>query len=189
MRRKALFFGTSGTIGCCFYLLLQVFEDDWILSQAPDSGCPSESLLEEEVALDKTHLDLPAVSNRLKGKPACWRVLSRQLNKLWICAACVAFPFCPSDQRSSVHLPPPAPSRSSPTHEHLGLEWDPSVDIGRSLSQNDADSSYFSANTGRKDSSLSSMIKLFLPFTFLPLPLTIKLDQQHLFCSDFFFLT
>lgn len=51
-----------------FYLLLQVFEDDWILSQAPDSGCPSESLLEEEAALDKTQLDLSAVSNRLKGK-------------------------------------------------------------------------------------------------------------------------
>lgn len=38
---------------------------------------------------------------------------------------------------------------SSPTHEHLGLEWDPSVDVGRSVSRDDADSSYFSACTGR----------------------------------------
>ncbi|XP_069029160.1 uncharacterized protein [Embiotoca jacksoni] len=72
-----------------------VFEDDWILSQATDSGCPSETLLEEEGALDKHHLDLPATS-----------------------------------------------------HEHLGLEWDPSVDIGRSISRDDANSSYFSASAG-----------------------------------------
>ncbi|XP_068601792.1 nesprin-2 [Brachionichthys hirsutus] len=30
-----------------------VFEDDWILSQASDSGCPSESLLDDEGALDR----------------------------------------------------------------------------------------------------------------------------------------
>ncbi|XP_070762190.1 nesprin-2 [Enoplosus armatus] len=95
-----------------------VFEDDWILSQATDSGCPSESLLEDEGALDKTNLDLPAVSNH------------------------------PEDQPSPAHLPPPPPSPTSPTHEHLGLEWDPSVDIGRSVSRDDADSSYFSASTG-----------------------------------------
>ncbi|XP_076591633.1 nesprin-2 [Chaetodon auriga] len=95
-----------------------VFEDDWILSQATDSGCPSESLLEEEGALNKTNLDLPAASSR------------------------------PEDPPSPVHLPPPPPSPSSPTHEHLGLEWDPSVDIGRSVSRDDADSSYFSASTG-----------------------------------------
>ncbi|CAJ1066285.1 nesprin-2 isoform X1 [Xyrichtys novacula] len=88
-----------------------VFEDDWILSQATDSGCPSESLLEEEGALDKIHLDLPASS-------------------------------------SHFHIPPPPPSPSSPTHEHLGLEWDPSVDIGRSVSPDEADSSYFSLCTG-----------------------------------------
>ncbi|XP_068572656.1 nesprin-2 isoform X2 [Cebidichthys violaceus] len=80
-----------------------VFEDDWILSQATDSGCPSETLLDEEGALDVTNLDLPAFPNHPK---------------------------------------------VSPTHEHLGLEWDPSVDIGRSVSHEDADSSYFSANTG-----------------------------------------
>lgn len=31
---------------------MQVFEDDHVLSQASDSGCPSESLLEEDEALD-----------------------------------------------------------------------------------------------------------------------------------------
>uniref|UniRef100_A0A3Q3FX56 Uncharacterized LOC110001169 n=1 Tax=Labrus bergylta TaxID=56723 RepID=A0A3Q3FX56_9LABR len=97
---------------------LQVFEDDWILSQATDSGCPSESLLEEEGALDKTTLDLPAPSNHRKG----------------------------NRHSSPVHLPPPRPAPSSPTHEHL--EWDPSVDIGRSVSHDDADSSYFSVSGG-----------------------------------------
>nr|XP_046246097.1 nesprin-2 isoform X2 [Scatophagus argus] len=93
-----------------------VFEDDWILST--DSGCSSESVLEEEGALDKANPDLPAASTR------------------------------PEDPPSPRHLPPPPPSPSSPTHEHLGLEWDPSVDIGRSVSRDDADSSYFSASTG-----------------------------------------
>uniref|UniRef100_A0A096MAX4 Nesprin-2-like n=1 Tax=Poecilia formosa TaxID=48698 RepID=A0A096MAX4_POEFO len=46
------------------------------------------------------------------------------------------------------HRPPTPPP--SPTHEHLGLEWDPSVDIGRSLSHDDADSSYFSVCTESK---------------------------------------
>lgn len=46
---------------------LQVFEDDHFLSQASDSGCPSESLLEEEEVLNKTHLGLPAVSHRSQG--------------------------------------------------------------------------------------------------------------------------
>ncbi|XP_041652675.1 nesprin-2 isoform X2 [Cheilinus undulatus] len=96
-----------------------VFEDDWILSQATDSGCPSESLLEEEGALDKTNLDLPAYSNHQKVN------------------ARTDFP--------SGHLRPPR-SPSSPTHEHL--EWDPSVDVGRSVSRDDADSSYFSVSTG-----------------------------------------
>ncbi|XP_062271217.1 LOW QUALITY PROTEIN: uncharacterized protein si:ch211-137a8.2, partial [Scomber scombrus] len=84
-----------------------VFEDDWILSQATDSGCPSETLLEEEGALDK----------------------------------------------------PTPPSPSSPSHEHLGLEWDPSVDIGRSVSRDDADSSYFSASTGRKFTVISELLQ------------------------------
>ncbi|XP_023257565.1 nesprin-2-like, partial [Seriola lalandi dorsalis] len=95
-----------------------VFEDDWILSQATDSGCPSETLLEEEGALDKPNLDLPAVSNH------------------------------PKDLPSPTHHPPPPPSPASPTHEHLGLEWDPSVDIGHSVSCDDGDSSYFSVSTG-----------------------------------------
>ncbi|XP_035536674.1 nesprin-2 [Morone saxatilis] len=90
-----------------------VFEEDWILGT--DSGCPSESLLEEEGA---------------------------------------------KEPPSPAHLPPPPPSPSSPTHEHLGLEWDPSVDIGRSVSRDDADSSYFSANAGlclKRRSYLSSL--------------------------------
>ncbi|XP_074536499.1 uncharacterized protein LOC141798445 [Halichoeres trimaculatus] len=99
-----------------------VFEDDWILSQATDSGCPSESVLEEEGALDKTSLDLPASSNPWKANPK--------------------LDFSP------LHVPPPPPSPSSPAHEHLGLEWDPSVDIGRSVSPDEADSSYFSISTG-----------------------------------------
>ncbi|XP_040056722.2 nesprin-2 isoform X2 [Gasterosteus aculeatus] len=89
-----------------------VFEDDWILSQATDSGCPSETLLEEEGALDMADLDLPAFPNRPKFRLR----------------------------------PPPPPSPSSPTHEHLGLEWDPSVDIGHSVSHDEADSLYFSAS-------------------------------------------
>ncbi|XP_039895683.1 uncharacterized protein LOC120738478 isoform X1 [Simochromis diagramma] len=92
-----------------------VFEDDCILSQATDSGCPSESLLEDEGTAEKQNVDLPASSNN------------------------------PKDPPSPIHHPP-----SSPTHEHLGLEWDPSVDIGRSVSRDDADSSYFSASTGLK---------------------------------------
>ncbi|KAL6115642.1 uncharacterized protein ACO6RY_00440 [Pungitius sinensis] len=88
-----------------------VFEDDWVLSQATDSGCPSETVLEEEGALDMADLDLFAFPNRPK-----------------------------------VRLRPPPPSPSSPTHEHLGLEWDPSVDIGHSVSQDDDDSLYFSAS-------------------------------------------
>lgn len=46
--------------------------------------------------------------------------------------------------------PPAPPCLACPAHEHLGLEWDPSVDIGRSVSHDDADSSYFSTDTGRK---------------------------------------
>ncbi|XP_072249016.1 nesprin-2 [Leuresthes tenuis] len=94
-----------------------VFEDDWILSQPTDSGCPSEALPEEEGLLEKTISDVASVSNH------------------------------PKDQPSPLHHPPPS-SPSSPTHEPMGLEWDPSVDIGRSVSHDDADSSYFSAGTG-----------------------------------------
>lgn len=45
----------------------QVFEDDHFLSRAPDSGCPSESLFEEEGALDKSHLGVPAVPRPPEG--------------------------------------------------------------------------------------------------------------------------
>ncbi|XP_053279034.1 nesprin-2 [Pleuronectes platessa] len=95
-----------------------VFEDDWTL--ATDSGCPSESLLEDEGALDNSHLDVPAGFHRPRdfGQSA------------------------PPTLTSPVHHPSPPPS--FPTHEHLGLEWDPSVDIGRSVSCDDGDSSYFS---------------------------------------------
>ncbi|XP_071353073.1 nesprin-2 isoform X2 [Trachinotus anak] len=96
-----------------------VFEDDWILSQATDSGCPSETVLDEEGALDKPNLDLPAASNHPKD--------SRSANPI---------------QAPPPHHPPP------PLPEHLGLEWDPSVDIGHSVSCDDGDSSYFSASTG-----------------------------------------
>ncbi|AWO99470.1 Hypothetical protein SMAX5B_010713 [Scophthalmus maximus] len=112
-----------------------VFEDDWILSPATDSGCPSESLLEDEGALDKPHPDLPVVSDHLQD-------FSQSAHPT------LAFP---SRLPSPVHhRPPPPPPRSSssPTHEHLGLEWDPSVDIGRSVSHDDGDSSYFSVGTG-----------------------------------------
>ncbi|XP_069390971.1 nesprin-2 isoform X3 [Paralichthys olivaceus] len=104
-----------------------VFEDEWIL--ATDSGCPSESLLEDEGAPDNSHLDAPVVSNHPK-------VIGQSANPT------LTFP---SDPPSPVHHPPPPPS---PNHEHLGLEWDPSVDIGRSVSCDDRDSSYFSVSTG-----------------------------------------
>ncbi|XP_026779824.3 nesprin-2 isoform X1 [Pangasianodon hypophthalmus] len=75
-----------------------VFEEDWVL--CPDSGCPSETLLDEESVKD--HSLAPPV----QGNPS---------------------QICP---------------------EQLVLEWDPSVDIGGSMSPNDADSSYLSAGAG-----------------------------------------
>ncbi|KAM4589103.1 uncharacterized protein V3H82_003270 isoform 2-T2 [Fundulus diaphanus] len=104
-----------------------VFEDDWILSQASDSGCPSESVHEDAV-LEKNDLDLASVSAPLR--------------------ADVRPSVSPAPTQLSRRPSPPPSSPSSPTHEHLGLEWDPSVDIGRSVSHDDADSSYFSACTG-----------------------------------------
>lgn len=98
-----------------------VFEDDWSFSQAPDSGCPSESLLEEEASPGRADPDpdlLPASKHHRDHHPR-------------------------DEPR-----PPAPPPLSSATHEHLGLEWDPSVDVGRSVSPYEADSSYFSANTG-----------------------------------------
>ncbi|XP_053543572.1 nesprin-2 isoform X2 [Ictalurus punctatus] len=76
-----------------------VFEEDWVL--CPDSGCPSETLLEEENVQD--HSLAPPV----QGNPS------------------QVFP------------------------EQLVLEWDPSVDIGGSISHDDdTDSSYLSAGAG-----------------------------------------
>ncbi|XP_061637852.1 uncharacterized protein si:ch211-137a8.2 isoform X3 [Phyllopteryx taeniolatus] len=91
---------------------LQVFEDDFLLTPPPDSGCPSETLFEEEGALDKVHRDLPVG---------------------------------PQDGR---HRPP---SPSSPFHDHLGLEWDPSVDVGRSVSCGDF--SYDGAGAGHRETT------------------------------------
>lgn len=45
---------------------------------------------------------------------------------------------------SPVGLPPPSPPPDDPV-----LEWDPSVDVGRSVCQEDGDSSYFSASAGK----------------------------------------
>ncbi|XP_028429476.1 nesprin-2 isoform X3 [Perca flavescens] len=149
---------------------LQVFEDDWILSQATDSGCPSESLLEEEGALDKAHLGLPAEGALDKahlGLPAEGALDKVHLGLPAEGALDKAHLGLPAEGAlDKAHLglpafpnPPKAfsldfgqsscpPSPPSPTHEHLGLEWDPSVDIGRSVSRDDADSSYFSASAG-----------------------------------------
>ncbi|KAI1893340.1 hypothetical protein AGOR_G00122710 [Albula goreensis] len=77
-----------------------VFEEDCLLAPPPDSGCPSETPLEDEGVFERSSLpDL---------------------------------------------LGPQAP----PSTDHLVLEWDPSVDVGGSVSFDDADSSYFSAITG-----------------------------------------
>ncbi|KAF4104221.1 hypothetical protein G5714_015208 [Onychostoma macrolepis] len=76
-----------------------VFEEDWALC-APDSGCPSESMLEDECFIDRS--------------------------------------MAPQSQAC---LP-------QSSQDHLVLEWDPSVDIGGSISHNDTDSSSFSGAAG-----------------------------------------
>lgn len=81
-------------------MLSQVFEEDWALC-APDSGCPSESMLEDDCFLERT---------MARHSQAC--------------------------------LP-------QSSQDHQVLEWDPSVDIGRSISRDDTDSSSFSAVAGR----------------------------------------
>ncbi|RVE65249.1 hypothetical protein OJAV_G00134290 [Oryzias javanicus] len=104
-----------------------VFEDDWILPPVSDSGCPSESMLEGNGGPRGRSLDPPSVLDR----PEDIRASDHH-------AAAAA-------SRRPLHPPPPPPPH---TNEQAGLEWDPSVDIGRSLSHDDADSSYFSAGTG-----------------------------------------
>lgn len=131
---------------------LQVFEDHWILSQTSDSGCPSETLHEDEDVFEKCILDLSSAPDHPKHKT------SPQTAALDIFDQNERIKAFPPDvrgkpaallsRRPSPPLAPPPPA--SPTHEHLGLEWDPSVDIGRSVSHDDADSSYFSAGTGKK---------------------------------------
>ncbi|XP_067307821.1 nesprin-2 isoform X2 [Pseudorasbora parva] len=76
-----------------------VFEEDWSLC-APDSGCPSESMLEDECFVERT--------------------------------------MAPQSQAC---LP-------QSSQDHQVLEWDPSVDIGGSISRDDTDSSSFSAAAG-----------------------------------------
>ncbi|RXN07667.1 nesprin-4 isoform X1 [Labeo rohita] len=71
-----------------------VFEEDWALC-TPDSGCPSESMLEDDCFIDRS--------------------------------------MAPQSQACQ---------------DHLVLEWDPSVDIGGSMSHDDTDSSSFSAAAG-----------------------------------------
>ncbi|TNN71044.1 Nesprin-2 [Liparis tanakae] len=101
LRRCSLVYSNIARTHTRLLSMRLVFEDDWVLPQATDSGCPSETLLEEEV--DSTHQDIPVF---------------------------------------------PKHANVSPAHEHQGLEWDPSVDIGRSVSHDDADSLYFSASIG-----------------------------------------
>ncbi|KAG7256757.1 hypothetical protein CRUP_025647 [Coryphaenoides rupestris] len=108
----------------------EVFEDDSILSHAPDSGCPSESLLDEEGALDKPTLDLPSstpLEPPSSSPPA---------------------PLSSTPRSPELELEHNVTSWQDVPPDHLGLEWDPSVDIGRSVTRGDRDSAYFSANTG-----------------------------------------
>ncbi|XP_051966325.1 nesprin-2-like [Xyrauchen texanus] len=84
-------------LGCLHTRLLSmrlVFEEDW---GAPDSGCPSESVLEDDCLVDHATGTRPQAS----------------LHQI--------------------------------SQDHLVLEWDPSGDIGSSMSHDDAESSYFSA--------------------------------------------
>ncbi|XP_051934122.1 nesprin-2 isoform X2 [Hippocampus zosterae] len=96
-----------------------VFEDDILLTAPPDSGCPSESFLFEEEE---------GALAQVRQEPSPQR--QRQVDHLR-----------GRDRPSS--SPPP------PFHEHLGLEWDPSVDVGHSGSCSDF--SYCSASTGPGD--------------------------------------
>ncbi|KAM6959221.1 nesprin-2 [Aplochiton taeniatus] len=124
-------FNSVGRLHTRLISMRLVFEDDWRLAQGSDSGCPSETPQEEEGALDKRHLDLPVFPS-----------VEAPCNPALPTAQGTSFPANPSP------APPPPPSPSPPTLDHLVLEWDPSVDIGGSLSHHDGDSAYFSANTG-----------------------------------------
>ncbi|XP_035987476.1 nesprin-2 [Fundulus heteroclitus] len=138
-----------------------VFEEDWILSRASDSGCPSESVHEDGV-FEKNHLDLASVPAPLR--------------------ADVRPSVSPAPTQLSRPPSPPPSSPSSPTHEHLGLEWDPSVDIGRSVSHDDADSSYFSACTGlchREETKRMSYLSSFDSRSDISADITADITNQE----------
>ncbi|KAK5929725.1 hypothetical protein CgunFtcFv8_010939 [Champsocephalus gunnari] len=127
LRRCSLVYNNIARTHSRLLSMRLVFEDDLILSQATDSGCPSETILEEEGALDKANTDIPSIPNYPKD-------FSQSSH--------------PTQAFSPLQLPLLTSTQSSPTHEHLGLEWDPSVDIGRSVSRDNADSFFFSASAG-----------------------------------------
>ncbi|XP_057694024.1 nesprin-2 [Corythoichthys intestinalis] len=90
LRQCAHVYGDIGRARTRFLSMRLVFEDDFLLTPRTDSGCPSETLFEED----------------------------REL------------PLDPKESRHHRHHHRPP----SPSNEHLGLEWDPSVDVGRDLS-------------------------------------------------------
>lgn len=165
----------------CFLLFPQVFEDDWTFSQAPDSGCPSESLLEEEAVPGRANPDLLPASSHHKGNSSCLPLWAGPKHAEGVRRACL--PFFPSDRRPRDEPRPPAPPPlSSATHEHLGLEWDPSVDVGRSVSPYEADSSYFSANAGRKKKTQAGLTVYHGALPPLFFHSSNKLNRCHLIC-------
>ncbi|XP_038130814.1 uncharacterized protein si:ch211-137a8.2 isoform X1 [Cyprinodon tularosa] len=119
-----------------------VFDNDCVLSQRTDSGSPSE-LIQEDGLLQKYDPDISSVPPHL--------------NDFRQCVNCVPI-------RHSLPPSPSPPFPSYPAQELMGLEWDPSVDIGRSVSHDDADSSYFSASNGlcqREDTKRWSYLSSF----------------------------
>ncbi|XP_067101794.1 nesprin-2 [Osmerus mordax] len=131
-----------------------VFEDDWVLIPAPDSGCPSETLLEEESSppLDPQDPLAPTTPTppRLSPRPAPRTHPDRHP----LAPTTPTPPRLPPRPAPRTHpdrhplAPTTRPHLRPPTLDHQVLEWDPSVDIGHSVSHDDADSSYFSANPG-----------------------------------------
>ncbi|XP_077578870.1 nesprin-2 [Stigmatopora nigra] len=102
LRQCAHIYGDIGRARTRLLSMRLVFEDDFLLSPPPpDSGCPSETWLDED-------------------------------RELWL---------DPTERRR--HSQPSRPP--SPSNEPLGLEWDPSVDIGRHLS-------FCAVNTGVAES-------------------------------------
>ncbi|XP_077467719.1 nesprin-2 [Stigmatopora argus] len=111
LRQCAHVYGDIGRARTRLLSMRLVFEDDFLLTPPPpDSGCPSETWLDEdkELRLDPT-------------------------------------------ERRRRHSRPSRPP--SPSNEHLGLEWDPSVDVGRHFS-------FCAVNTGaeRKPAGVLELI-------------------------------